>query len=137
ALRWPEPRGLFAPKDDPARNLWFVRDHLAMAQAKGWGQVAPFYLELETSTGPLPRAGRLTPTLRNDHLQYALTWDGLAIVLAAVVALWHRSRWHDGRQEMSWGRRDEPFSIQSNLPRRASNPRASNHQMRTRSSGLR
>ena len=100
ALRWPEPRGLFAPKDDPARNLWFVRDHLAMAQAKGWGDVAPFYLELETSTGPLPRAGRLAPTLRNEHLQYALTWYGLAIVLAAVFAFWLRSRWRDGRGQV-------------------------------------
>jgi surfeit locus 1 family protein len=99
ALRWPEPRGVFAPKDDPARNLWFVRDHLAMAQAMGWGKAAPFYLELETSTGPLPRAGRLTPTLRNEHLQYALTWYGLAIVLAAVFAFWLRSRWRDMHEE--------------------------------------
>ena len=92
ALRWPEPRGSFVPKDDPARNLWFVRDHLAMAQAKGWGSVAPFYLELETSTGPLPRAGRLAPSLRNDHLQYAMTWYGLATVLAVMFAFWLRSR---------------------------------------------
>src|SRR5215475_2503784 len=97
ALRWPEPRGVFAPKDDPARNLWFVRDHLAMAQAMGWGNVAPFYLELETSTGPLPRAGRLTPTLRNEHLQYALTWYGLAAVLAVMFAFWLRSRRRDGQ----------------------------------------
>jgi cytochrome oxidase assembly protein ShyY1 len=96
ALRWPEPRGLFAPADDPAHNLYFVRDHLAMAQAKGWGKVAPFYLDLETATGPLPRAGRLTPTLRNEHLQYALTWYGLAAVLAAVFAFWLKSRWRDG-----------------------------------------
>src|SRR5262249_22574368 len=93
ALRWPQPPGLFAPKDDPAHNLWFGRDHLAMAEAKGWGKVAPFYLDLEPSTGPLPRAGRLTPTLRNEHLQYALTWFGLAIVLVAVFALWLGSRW--------------------------------------------
>jgi surfeit locus 1 family protein len=99
ALRWPEPRGWFAPNDDPAHGLWFVRDHLAMAQAKGWGKVAPFYLDLETSTGPLPRAGRLTPTLRNEHLQYALTWYGLAIVLAAVFAFWLRARWRDARAE--------------------------------------
>ena len=99
ALRWPELRGLFAPKDDPAHNLWFVRDHLAMAQAKGWGKVAPFYLELETSTGALPRAGRLTPTLRNEHLQYALTWYGLAIVLAAVFAFWLRGSWRDMHKE--------------------------------------
>jgi surfeit locus 1 family protein len=97
ALRWPEPRGWFVPNDDSARNLWFARDHLAMARAKGWGNAAPFYVELESSTGPLPRAGRLTPTLRNEHLQYALTWYGLAAVLAVMFALWLRSRRRDGQ----------------------------------------
>lgn len=92
ALRWPEPRGWFAPPDDPARNLWFVRDHLAMAEAKGWGAVAPFYVELETPTEALPRAGRLAPGLRNDHLQYAITWYALAAVLATVFVLWIRNR---------------------------------------------
>jgi cytochrome oxidase assembly protein ShyY1 len=94
ALRWPEPRGWFAPKDDPARSLFFVRDHRAVAAAKGWGAVAPFYVELEmpTGEGQLPRAGRLAPALRNDHLQYAITWYGLAAVLAIVFALWARSR---------------------------------------------
>jgi surfeit locus 1 family protein len=95
ALRWPEPRGWFVPNDDPARSLWFARDPFAMARAKGWGNVAPFYVELESSTGPLPRAGRLTPTLRNEHLQYALTWYGLAVVLAVMFALWLRSRRRD------------------------------------------
>lgn len=94
ALRWPEPRGWFTPKDDPARNLWFVRDHLAMADAKGWGRVAPFYIELETPSGGagLPRAGRLSPNLSNHHLQYALTWYALAAALAIIFALWMRSR---------------------------------------------
>jgi cytochrome oxidase assembly protein ShyY1 len=93
-MRWPEPRGFFAPKDDLARNLWFVRDHLAMAGAKGWGDVAPFFVELETpsSYGNLPRYGRLKASLRNDHLQYALTWYGLAAVLAVVFGFWIRSR---------------------------------------------
>ena len=100
ALRWPEPRGWFVPNDDPARNLWFARDHLAMAHAKGWGNVAPFYVELETLTGPLPRAGRLTPTLRNEHLQYALTWYGLAAVLAVMFVLWLRSRRRDGQEQV-------------------------------------
>jgi cytochrome oxidase assembly protein ShyY1 len=71
-----------------------------MAQAKGWGNVAPFYVELESSTGPLPRAGRLTPTLRNEHLQYALTWYGLAAVLAVMFALWLRSRRRDGQGQV-------------------------------------
>jgi cytochrome oxidase assembly protein ShyY1 len=94
ALRWAEPRGWFAPNDTPARNLFFVRDPVAIAAAKGWGKVAPFYVELETPTGEgnLPRAGRLVPALRNDHLQYALTWFGLAAVLAIAFASWVRSR---------------------------------------------
>jgi cytochrome oxidase assembly protein ShyY1 len=93
-MRWPEPRGFFAPRDDLGRNLWFVRDHLAMAAAKGWGDVAPFFVELETPSGygNLPRYGRLKASLRNDHLQYALTWYGLAVVLVLVFGFWIRSR---------------------------------------------
>ena len=96
-LRWPEPRSFFAPKeDDPARNhnLWFVRDQIAIAAGKRWGPVAPFYVELETPTGDgaLPRAGRLAPNLRNDHLQYAITWFALAAVVAIMFAFWLRSR---------------------------------------------
>jgi surfeit locus 1 family protein len=29
--------------------------------------------------------------LRNEHLQYALTWFGLALVLAVVFVAWARS----------------------------------------------
>jgi surfeit locus 1 family protein len=85
-MRWPEPRGVFSPKDDPGRNLWFVRDPVAIAAAKGWGEVAPFFIELESPqpTGGLPRAGRLKVNLRNEHLQYAITWYGLALVVAVM-----------------------------------------------------
>jgi surfeit locus 1 family protein len=100
ALRWPEPRGLFAPADDPARNLWFVRDHLAMAAAKNWGPVAPFFVDQEAPAPPggLPKVGKIAPNLRNDHLQYALTWYALAVVLAVVFLVWLRSRAREARQ---------------------------------------
>lgn len=89
-LRWPEPRNLFTPADDPGRNLWFARDPVAIAAAKGWGTVAPFYVELESPqpAGGLPRAGRLRPTLRNEHLQYAVTWFGLALAGAGLFGVW-------------------------------------------------
>jgi surfeit locus 1 family protein len=94
ALRWPEPRGPFAPGDEPQRNLWFGRDHLAIAAAKGWRDVAPFYVELETPAPPggFPKPGPLAVKLRNDHLQYALTWYGLALVLIVVFAVWAAGR---------------------------------------------
>jgi len=92
AMRWPEPRGFFTPKDDPARNLWFVRDPATIAAAKGWGEVAPFLIELESPQPPggLPHAGALKVNLRNEHLQYAITWYGLAAVVVVMFAFWLR-----------------------------------------------
>ena len=101
-LRWPEQPGLFTPTGDPARNIWFARDSTAMAAAKGIG-VAPFYVELETpeTPGGLPRAGRLQPSLPNNHFGYAITWLGLAAVLVGVYAAWLFGGWRkrDGAAE--------------------------------------
>jgi surfeit locus 1 family protein len=93
-LRWPEQPGLFTPAGDAARNIWFARDSSAMAAAKGLS-AAPFYLELESPEPPggLPRAGRLLPSLPNNHLGYALTWLGLAAVLVGVYVAWLFSGW--------------------------------------------
>jgi surfeit locus 1 family protein len=94
-MRWPEPRGLFTPGDDARGNVWYARDPAAMAAAKGWGAVAPFYVDMEAPQPPggLPRVAPIkTITLRNNHLQYALTWFALAAGLAAVYLVWLRGR---------------------------------------------
>jgi surfeit locus 1 family protein len=88
-LRWPD-RGWFTPNDEPTKNLWFARDPAAIAAAKGIGVVAPFYVEQESPVPPggLPQPGRLVVHLPNNHLQYAVTWFGLALVLAGVFIVW-------------------------------------------------
>lgn len=93
-MRWPEPRGLFTPNDDAAHNLWFVRDQTAMAAAKKWGPVAPFYVEQEAPPAPggLPQPGKVQPILPNNHLGYAITWYGLALMLVGVFGFWLRAR---------------------------------------------
>ena len=93
-MRWPESRGAFSPKDDPDRNIWFVRDPVAIAAAKSWGEVAPFFIELESPQPPggLPRPGALKVNLRNEHLQYAVTWYGLALVVVVMFGFWFSSR---------------------------------------------
>jgi surfeit locus 1 family protein len=93
-LRWPERPGLFTPNPEPARNIWFARDSTAMAAAQGIA-AAPFYVELESPEPPggLPKAGRLHPTLPNNHFGYALTWLGLAVVLVGVYAAWLFGGW--------------------------------------------
>ena len=96
-LRWPEPPGWFVAPYSERQDLWFARDHRAMAARYGWGDVAPFYIEMESPAPPggVPRPGVLTIKLRNDHLGYALTWFGLAAVLVGVFGFWMRSRWRE------------------------------------------
>jgi len=97
-LRWPEAPNWFVADHDSSGAIWFVRDPARMAQVRGWGPVAPFYIEQEapvlSAGAPLPAALRVR--LRNDHLQYALTWFSLAGILAVVFGLWSMRRGRPG-----------------------------------------
>jgi len=101
-IRWPEQPGLFTPAGEPAKNLWFSRDSTAIAAAKDVGPVAPFYIDLESPSAPggFPLAGALQPAFPNNHLGYAITWFGLAAVLAASFTVWAAGRRRqDSRQD--------------------------------------
>ena len=89
ALRWPDTRHWFTPNDDAAHNLWFNRDPHAIAAAKGLGAVAPFFVEMEAPVPPggLPSPGKIVVNLPDNHLQYAITWYGLAAALAGVFVV--------------------------------------------------
>jgi cytochrome oxidase assembly protein ShyY1 len=93
-VRFPETAGLLTPSENPSKRLWFARDHLAMAQALGWGEVAPFYIDLEQPVpeSGIPKPGPLAVHLNDDHLQYAITWFTLAGAVVIAFALWWRSR---------------------------------------------
>lgn len=86
-LRKPEPGNLFSPPNTPAR--WYVRDIPAMAAALKAAQPAPLFLMAETSTNPQWKAlvpAPLPTDIPNRHLEYALTWYGLAGALLGVYA---------------------------------------------------
>jgi cytochrome oxidase assembly protein ShyY1 len=93
-LRFPEQAGMLTPAARPATRLWFTRDHLEMARLLGWGEVAPFYVDLEQpvpSNGtPLP--GPLHVHLKDDHLQYAVTWFALAGAVIIAFFVWLRGK---------------------------------------------
>jgi len=92
-LRWPEPPSWFTPERDSA-GTWYARDHLEMAAKLGWGDVAPFYIEQEDPVPPggVPHPSVLKVRLKNDHLQYAITWFTLAFAVAIAFAVWWRKR---------------------------------------------
>lgn len=89
-IRFPEHAGWFTPREDTAKRLWFLRDHVSMAQALGWGTVAPFYIDLEAPVpaSGVPKPGPLAVHLKDDHMQYAITWFGLALVVVAAFGFW-------------------------------------------------
>jgi surfeit locus 1 family protein len=95
-LRKGDTRNFVTPANQPGQNLWYWRDILAMAQALGVSAPAPSFLMLER---PAPPPGGPTPAaipadIPNNHLQYAITWFGLALALAGVylASLWTRRR---------------------------------------------
>ena len=93
-IRFPETAGMLTPAENIAKRLWFTRDHLAMAHALGWGQegsqVAPFYVDLEqpAPVSGIPKPGPLDVHLKDDHMQYAITWFGLAGAVVIAFGVW-------------------------------------------------
>ena len=89
-LRASEARGMFVPEADPARGEWFTRDVAGIAAARGVADPAPYLIEADAVPGQTtwPRGGQLKVDLPNNHLQYAVTWYGLAAALLGVLAVW-------------------------------------------------
>lgn len=101
-LRASQPGGGFLRKNDPAGDRWFSRDTLALAQARGLGPVAPYFIDAERGTAALPIGGLTVVSFRNSHLSYALTWFGMAAGLgaASIILLgreWRKTRPRSGR----------------------------------------
>lgn len=88
----------FTPANDPARNLWYWRDLPALISAAlpGREREAVLFMvdaQAEPETpGGWPRGGTTELKLPNRHLEYALTWYGLAVTLLVVYLVYVRSR---------------------------------------------
>jgi surfeit locus 1 family protein len=85
----------FRPDNRPADSTWFWVDPEAMAASAGLKDpVTAVYAAAGPAENPggLPIGGQTRITLRNDHLQYAITWYALAAVLAAIYLAYHRPR---------------------------------------------
>jgi len=92
-LRAPDPPNAFTPPNETQANHWYSRDVAAMARTLGAPAPAPLMLMAETSTNPGWKAlvpAPLPTEIPNRHLEYAITWFGLAGALLAVYAamLW-------------------------------------------------
>lgn len=84
-LRVSEPGGGFLRHNDPAADRWYSRDVAAIAAAKRIGPVAPYFIDASEPKAGWPRGGLTVVRFRNTHLVYALTWFGLAALVAVMA----------------------------------------------------
>lgn len=92
-LREPPQRSMFSPDHDAKTGVWYWRDFAGMAQSALGAEAdkaVRFFLDAEAkppNPGGWPQGGTTRLTLQNRHLEYALTWYGLAAALIAVLAV--------------------------------------------------
>ncbi|PDT40645.1 MULTISPECIES: SURF1 family protein [Sinorhizobium] len=91
------------PDNDIAKNIFYWKDLGAMTQTAGIAadRVVPFFVDADAAKNPggLPVGGVTRFDLPNNHLQYALTWYGLAGALVVVSGAYlyrQRRRDHSG-----------------------------------------
>lgn len=87
-LHWPEETDMFTPEPDRAVNIWFARD---VDELSAELAAEPVLIVLRETSETDPAVTPLpvdTSAIPNDHLQYAVTWFGLALVWAAMTLYW-------------------------------------------------
>lgn len=94
-----EKPGFIVPDNQPDKRTFFWKDWSAMVAAAGLeaSEAVPYFIDAGPSgQGTLPIGGVTIIDLPNNHLQYVITWYGLAAALAAVFLAWLRRWWKSG-----------------------------------------
>lgn len=115
-LRLSEPGGGFLRRNAPAQDRWYSRDVRAIALAGGLTRVAPYFIDADrdprvpagqTDGRNGPVGGLTVVRFNNNHLQYALTWFALALmVIVAAWRVWREKPRAAGAQQPSTRSRD-------------------------------
>ncbi|XP_030640741.1 surfeit locus protein 1 [Chanos chanos] len=84
-VRLTEQRKPFVPQNNVESNRWHYRDVDTMAKVTG---AEPIFIDavLECTVPGGPIGGQTRVTLRNEHMQYIITWYGLC---AATSYMWY------------------------------------------------
>ncbi|MGI9406184.1 MAG: SURF1 family protein [Hyphomicrobiaceae bacterium] len=98
----PATTSAFTPGNEPERNRFYWRDFTNMVASihdKTDVSFAPFFIDQAApangSPAGWPRAGTTRVRLPNRHLEYAITWYGLALALAGVYGFFVLGRMRD------------------------------------------
>jgi surfeit locus 1 family protein len=86
----PEQAGAFTPGPDTANRTEWVRDPARLANLSGLsGPILGFTIDVPAGQdGALPQGGETTVEFPNNHLGYAFTWFGFALLTPCLLAFW-------------------------------------------------
>ena len=90
-LRPGEAAGFMTPAADTSNRVEWVRDpaRLAAMVDPALAPIAPFYIDMPAGApGELPQGGETVIEFPNNHLGYAYTWYGFAIVAVVMLGFW-------------------------------------------------
>lgn len=87
----------FVPNNDLTKNVFYwksMNQMLGRMPEKGGGDTANFFVDAGVAPVPggWPKGGATLISFPNSHLQYAVTWFGLALTLLGVGGFFLRSR---------------------------------------------
>ena len=93
-VRFAKDPGWFMPDNEPHNNAWFYVDPGGMAAAAGLRALPSHYVmsSARDTPGGYPVGHQWRLDIRNDHLEYAITWYALALALLIIYLLYHRER---------------------------------------------
>lgn len=90
-LRPGEAAGFMTPEPNMSDRIDWVRDPIRLASMvdPALAPIAPFYVDLPAGpAGELPQGGETVVEFPNNHLGYAYTWYGFAIVAVVMLGFW-------------------------------------------------
>lgn len=88
--------GSFTPPNQPTAGSWFTADVFEMGQHFGLGAKDFYHFRVfadhSGERGAFPLGGQVRVSIPNDHLEYMLTWYGIALAMLAVFVLYGRKK---------------------------------------------
>ena len=93
-LRRSDTPGRFQASSEATTRQWFARQPDKFAERSGLPLdiVAPYTIDADATPNPggMPQGGETRVTFSNNHLQYVVTWFGLALALVGVFIAYAR-----------------------------------------------
>ncbi|GAB4169692.1 MAG: SURF1 family protein [Rickettsiaceae bacterium] len=93
-----ETKGFMVPDNDNDHNIWFTIDLKMAKEVLGVTEDKYYLMQINSTSLPIgakPLSTTHLNKVRNDHLEYAITWYSLAVCLLIVFFIYQKKRYNN------------------------------------------